>query len=105
MATNLPAANFDMVGYVLGTGAETGVEIPERVLRFIALQCTTYADVYLGRTPGQTFVVDNRWTIKAGQILVLEDIALMPMDLAGTFFYARGSANGLVLEVLYAAAA
>jgi len=103
MATNVPAKNVDMVGYVLSSGTETAVNIPERVLRFIALQCTTYADIYLGRTPGQTFVVANRWTIKAGQILVLEDWALSPVDAGGAFFYARGSSDSLALEVLYAA--
>jgi len=104
MATNPPPKNLDFVGFTLNTGAETPVIIPERVLRFIALQCSTSADVYLGRTPGQTFVVANRWTIKAGQPLILEDWALSPVNAAGEFFYARGSANGLVLEVLYAAA-
>lgn len=103
MATNIPAKNFDMVGFTLSSGTESGVNIPEQILRFIALQCTTYADVYLGRTPGQTFVAANRWTIKAGQILVLEDIAMSPVNLAGAFFYARGSSDNLVLEVLYAA--
>jgi len=93
-----------MVAYVLSSGTETAVNIPERVLRFISLQCTTAADIYLGRTPGQTFVVENRWTVKSGQILVLEDVALSPMDLGGAMFYARGSADGLVLETLYAAA-
>jgi len=92
-----------MVAYTLSSGAETAVNIPERVLRFIALQCTTSAAVYLGRTPGQTFVAANRWTIKADQILVLEDVAVSPMDLGGAIFYARGSADSLVLEVLYAA--
>jgi len=92
-----------MVAYTLSSGAETAINIPERVLRFIALQCTTYADVYLGRTPGQTFVVANRWTIKAGQILVLEDVAISPTTDAGAFFYARGSSDSLILEVLYAA--
>jgi len=102
VSTNVTAKNFDMVAYVLSSGAESAVNVPETVLRFVALQCTTYADVYLGRTPGQTFVVANRWTIKAGQILVLEDVAISPTTLAGTIFYARGSSDSLVLEVLYA---
>jgi hypothetical protein len=105
VATNLAPKNFDAVGFDnINTGIETAVIIPERVLRFIALQCTTSADIYLGRTPGQAFVAANRWTIKADQILVLEDIALSPVNEAGEFFYALGSADDLVLEVLYAAA-
>jgi len=104
MATNLAPKNFDMVGYTLSSGAETAVVIPEVVLRFIAMQCTTSAAIYIGRTPGQTFVAANRWTIKADQILVLEDIALSPINAAGDTFYARGSADDLVLEVLYAVA-
>ena len=103
MATNVPAKNFDVVRVNLTGAAETPIVLPVNTIRFLAIQCYTAVDVYLSFQAGGTWSTDNFWTVKSGQILVLEDIASQPKDAVaggGTMFYARGGAT-CVIEVLY----
>jgi len=104
MATNDPAKNFDVIGYDLTGAAETAIVIPVNTVRFIAVQCTTAVDAYISWQPNGTFDTHNRWTVKSGQILVLEDIAAQPTAIAaggGRMFYMRGGA-ACTVEILYA---
>ena len=103
MATNVPAKNFDAIRYALTAAAETDIVLPVNTVRFIAIQCSTAADTYLGFSVGATWSTDNFWTVKSGQILVLEDIASQPLDAVaggGTMFYMRGSAS-VTVEIIY----
>lgn len=102
MATNIPAKRWDAIRYTLSDTLETNIIIPENTVRWFIAQCTTAADVYVSWTPNGTFSTDNFWTIKSGQALPIEDVATKPLDATGVFFYARGSVDALILEVLYA---
>lgn len=104
MATNVPPKTFDVIRYAITAAAETPVVIPGNTVRKIVVQCVSAADIYLGFTPNATFSANNYWTIKSGQNLPLEDVAMQPSNAVaggGSVFYLRGSAS-VTVEVLYA---
>lgn len=103
MATNIPAKNFDTIGFTLSNVGETAVTLPDaNACRLMYMQCTSAQDIFVTRTPGATTDPTNRWTIKSGQALILEDVEIKPMSASGIFWYARGGVDAIVLEVIYA---
>ena len=101
MATNIPPANYDVKSFTLTAGVEADVQLENAVvLRYVKLQCTTAADIYISFTSGGCSAVDNRWIIKSGEALELEDIAYSLKE-SGHFCYAMGG-TGTILQVIYA---
>lgn len=102
MATNIPPKHFDQIRVAINVLTEVPIPIPDaRTLRYAELQNADAQACYISRSPGGTFSTDNFWTIKSGHTIELRDIELQPLDNVGTFWYARGAADGY-LEVIYA---
>jgi hypothetical protein len=102
MATNIPPANYEVKTFTF-PAHEFAVQLEgAKVLRYIKMECTTAADIYISFTSGGCSDVANRWIIKSGENLELEDIAYTLKE-SGHFCYAMGTA-GAILQVIYAQA-
>jgi hypothetical protein len=105
MATNIPPANYNIKSFSLNAvGPEVDIQLEgAMVLRYIKLECQSAADVFISFTSGGCHSVLDRWLIKSGQSLELEDIAYT-LKGSGHFCYALGGAAGVLLQVIYAQA-
>lgn len=101
MATNIPPANYNIRAFTLSGTAETDIQLEGAVvLRYVKLEATTAADIFISFTSGGCSSVADRWIIKSGQSLELEDIAY-ELKASSHFCYAMGAG---ILQVIYAQA-